>query len=80
MNETGYSVSYLLFLTTLQVSPLLHWLAQINAVHGDLYFPDLVMLGETIEVVNLHYQGLPAQLCVRDLEREREDKEGSIQY
>lgn len=68
--ECKHSISYLLLLTTLQVSPLLHWLAQINTVHGNLYLTNHVMLGETIKVKNLQHQGLSAQLCIRDLERE----------
>lgn len=63
-------ISYLLLLTTLQVSPLLHWLAQINTVHGNLYLTNRIMFGETVKVKNLQHQSLSAQLCIGDLERD----------
>lgn len=59
----------LFFLSTLQVSPLLQRLAQIHAVHGDLYLTDHVVFGETVKVKNLQHQSLSTQLCIRDLER-----------
>lgn len=62
-------MSYLFLLTTLHIPPLLHWLAQINTVHGNLYLTDHIMLGETIKVKNLQHQGLSTQLCVRNLDR-----------
>lgn len=59
----------LFFLATLQVSPLLQRLAQIHAVHGDLYLTDHVVFGETVKVKNLQHQSLSSQLCIWDLER-----------
>lgn len=60
---------YLFLLSTLQVPPLLHRLAQVHAAHGDLYLADHVVLGETVKVKNLQHQRLSTQLCIRDLER-----------
>lgn len=60
--------SYLLLLTTLQVSPRLHGLAQVDAVHGNLNLANHVVFGETVKVENLQHQSFPPQLCVRDLE------------
>lgn len=60
-------MSYLLLLTTLQVSPLLHWLAQVNTVHGNLDLPDHIVFGETVKVKNLQHQSLSTQLCIWDL-------------
>lgn len=63
------NLSYLLLLTALQVSPLLHRLAQINAVHRNLYLTNLVVFGETVKVENLQHQSLSAQLGIWDLKR-----------
>lgn len=63
------TTQYLLLLSTLQISPLLHRLAQIHAVHGDLDLADHVVFGETVKVKNLQHQRLSTQLCIRDLER-----------
>lgn len=63
---------YLLLLTTLQVSPLLQWLAQINAVHGNLYLANHVMFGEPVKVKHLQHQSLSTQLSIRNLDRDTE--------
>lgn len=60
---------HLFLLSALQVPPLLHRLAQVHAVHGDLYLADHVVFGETVKVKNLQHQRLSTQLCIRDLER-----------
>lgn len=59
----------LFLLSALQVSPLVQRLAQVHAVHGDLYLTDHVVFGETVKVINLQHQSLPTQLCIRDLGR-----------
>lgn len=47
--------SYLLLLCTLQIPPLLSDMTKVHCVHCNLIFPNDVMFGETIEVVNCHH-------------------------
>jgi hypothetical protein len=43
---------------TLQLSPFLDRLCQVNLAEGHFHLPDLVMLRESVEVEDGEYQGL----------------------
>lgn len=47
--------SYLFFLCTLQVPPLLSDMTEVYRVHCNLIFPYDIMFGETIKVINCHH-------------------------
>lgn len=47
--------SYLFLLCTLQVPPLLSDMTEVHCVHRNLIFPNDIMFGETIEVINCHH-------------------------
>ncbi|KAF3846987.1 hypothetical protein F7725_004065 [Dissostichus mawsoni] len=45
-----------------KVLPLLYRLSEVDAVHGDLYLSDYIVLTETIEVKHLQHQKLTPQI------------------
>lgn len=59
---------HLFLISTVEVSPLLNWLSQVQGVHGYFDLSDHIVFGESIEVVDGHHQSLPAHLLKWDLE------------
>lgn len=52
----------------------MYWLPKINGVHGDLDFSDDVMFTKAIKIKHLQYQSLTAQLIIRYLYRDRNER------
>lgn len=62
---------YLLLLSTLQISPLLCYMAEVHLVHGHLDVADGIVFGEAVKVVHRHHQRLASQLDVGHLYEHR---------
>lgn len=62
-----FNQSYLLFLSALQIPPLLRYVAEVHLVHGHLDVADGIVFGEAVKVVHGHDQRLSTELYVGDL-------------
>jgi len=54
-----------------QVTPLLHYTAEINRVEWNKHRADLVVLREPIEVEDVKHQRLGTDFCIRHLQQHR---------
>ena len=61
--------TYLLFLSALQIPPLLCYVAEVHLVHGHLDVADGIVFGEAVEIIHRHHQRLSTELYVGDLSR-----------
>ena len=62
-----FNQSYLLFLSALQIPPLLRYVAEVHLVHGHLDVADGIVFGEAVKVVHSHDQRLSTELYIGDL-------------
>lgn len=60
---------YLLLLSTLQIPPLLCYVAEVHLIHGHLDVANGIVFGKAVKVVHRHHQRLPAELYIGDLEK-----------